>query len=136
MAKDFYSHYLTDRFMLARSKVLIAPNDDTYNLIHIPKNAFISDVWLQVISAYVGGAPQVTVGWSGNKETAVIDGFLSNDIAAPKVLGLKRAQRDTLVSFPGKYFQSSSGAITVTVIAGGATTEGTFAIACQYAVLS
>jgi len=136
MAKDFYSHYLADRVMFARSKVLAAPDDDTYNLIHIPRNAFITDVWVQILTAYVGGVPQITVGWSGNKETAVIDGFMSNDVVAPKTLGLKRAQRDTLVSFPGKYFFSSSGAITVTVIAGAATTEGTFILACQYVVIS
>ena len=60
---------------------------------------------------------------------------MSLDIADPTVLGLKVAMKDTLVSFPGKYFSTASGLITFTFEAGSATTLGTFRIYADYTVI-
>lgn len=132
---DKYSNKLADNRMLAMSGLFITPDDDTYDIIRVPHWAFISNVWLEVTTAYIAGAPSITVGWKGNKETAVPAGFMSNDIAKPKELGLKIAQKDAVSAFPGKYFGDGSGAVTVTIAAGGATTEGNFRIFCEYAVI-
>lgn len=135
MSTDLYTNSFADNFRLARSKTLNAVSDDTYNIIRIPKFAFVTDVWLLITTAYVGGVPSITVGWIGNGETAQAAGFLSNEIAKPTVAGLKRAQHDTLVSFEGKYFSGGTGTITVTVAAGGATTEGVFQVFATYSVI-
>lgn len=132
---DKFSNKLADNYMLAMSGLFIAPDDDTYDIIRIPHWGFVKNVWLEITKAYIAGVPSITVGWKGNKETAVPAGFISNDLAKPKVLGLKKAQRDNLLAFPGKYFGSGSGAITVTIAAGGATTEGDFRVLCEYSVI-
>ena len=132
---DMFSNKLADNRMLAMSKLFITPDDSTYDIIRVPHWAFISNVWLEVTTAYIAGTPSITIGWKGNKETAVPAGFVSNDIAKPKELGLKIAQKDALTAFPGKYFNDGSGAVTVTIAAGGATTEGSFRVFCEYAVI-
>ena len=132
---DMYSNKLADNRMLAMSKLFITPDDATYDIIRLPHWAFVSNVWLEVTTAYIAGTPSITVGWKGNKETAVLAGFFSNAIAKPLELGLKIAQKDNLEAFPGKYFNDSSGAVTVTVSAGGATTEGNFRVFCEYTVI-
>ena len=132
---DKFSNKLADNRMMAMSGLFIAPDDDTYDIIRVPHWAFVSNIWLEITTAYIGGTPSITIGWKGNKETAVPAGFMSNDIAKPKELGLKIAQRDNLTAFPGKYFNAGSGAITVTIAAGGASTEGNFRVFCEYTVI-
>lgn len=132
---DKFSNKLADNRMMAMSGLFIAPDDDIYSIIRIPHWAFISNVWLEVTTAYVGGTPSITVGWEGNKETAVVAGFISNSIAKPAELGLKIAQKDSLEAFPGKYFGAGSGIVTITVAAGSATTEGNFRVFCEYTVI-
>lgn len=130
-----FSNKLADNRMMGMSKLFITPDDDTYDIIRVPHWAFISNVWLEITTAYIAGTPSITLGWKGNKETAVPAGFMSNDIAKPKELGLKVAQKDNLLAFPGKYFSAGSGAITITIAAGSATTEGNFRIFCEYTVI-
>lgn len=132
---DKYSNKLADNQMMAMSGLFIAPDDATYDIIRIPHWGFVSNVWLEVTTAYIGGTPDITIGWIGNQETAVTAGFMSNDIAKPKELGLKIAQMDNLTAFPGKYFGAGSGAVTVTIAAGSATTEGNFRVFCEYVVI-
>ena len=132
---DKFSNKLADNRMMAMSGLFITPDDDTYDIIRVPHWAFVSNVWLEITTAYIAGTPNINIGWKGNKETAETAGFMSNDIAKPKELGLKIAQRDNLTTFPGKYFGAGSGAITVTIAAGGASTEGNFRVFCEYAVI-
>jgi len=132
---DRFSHKLADNFMLAMSGLFITPDDATYDIIRIPKWGFVQDVWLEITTAYIAGTPSITIGWKGNGETAQTAGFMSNDIAKPLELGVKRAQKDNLLSFPGKYFGTGSGAVTVTIAAGGATTEGNFRVLVGYSVI-
>ena len=132
---DRFSNKLADNRMLAMSGLFIAPDDDTYDIIRVPHWAFISNVWLEITTAYIAGVPSIIIGWKGNKATAVTAGFMSNDIAKPKELGLKVAQKDNLTAFPGKYFNDGSGVVTVTIAAGGATTEGNFRVFCEYTVI-
>lgn len=132
---DRFSNKLADNRMMAMSGLFITPDDDTYDIIRVPHWSFVSNVWLELIPAYIGGVPSITIGWKGNKETAIPAGFMSNDIAKPLEAGLKLAQKDNLTAFPGKYFGDGSGAITVTIAAGGATTEGNFRVFCEYTVI-
>lgn len=135
MATDFYTNAFADNMRLAKSRSVISPADGTYNLIRIPKFAFVTDVWLLVGTAANVAPTTCTVGWQGNGETAQTAGFISTDIADAAVTGLKRAMKDTLVSFPGKYFSAASGAITFTYAAGSATTKGIYWVFAQYIVV-
>ena len=128
---DILSTRAADNIRLGASRTIITPAAATYNLIRLPRYAFVTDVWLKVNT--VGSSKTVSVGWAGNGETAVTTGFLSVDIADVTVAGLKRAMKDTLVSFEGKYFSDAGGMITMTV--GTAQTTGNFTVFVQYHII-
>lgn len=128
---DLLSTRAADNIRLAGSRVILTPSAATYNLIRLPKFTFVTDVWLKVTTA--GSSKTVSVGWAGNGETAVTAGFLSYDIADVTTTGLKRAMKDTLVSFEGKYFSTAGGLITMTV--GTTQTTGAFEVFVQYHIL-
>ena len=132
---DFYTNAFADNYRLAKSRLIIDPSDGTYNLIRIPKYAFVKDVWLQVTTASDVTPTTCTVGWLGNGETAVENGFTTTDVAEPTKTGLKRAQKDTLTTFEGKYFSGATGIITFTFAAGSATTLGYYRVFCEYTVI-
>ena len=130
---DRFSHKLADNYKLAMSGLFIIPSADTYDIIRIPKWAFVEDAWLEVTVACTAGAT-ISVGWKGNGETAQVAGFMSVDLTKPTETGLKRAQKDNLLSFPGKYFGDGSGAVTIT-IAGTTLTAGKFRVFAGYSVI-
>jgi hypothetical protein len=133
MGTDAYTTKSSDSFRMEASKLMLAPVDATYNLIKIPKFAFVTDVWIQIVSAFTLDA-SVTVGWFGNGETAVADGFITTDIADPQIVGVKRAFNSTLVTFPGKYFSGAAGAITATVL-DNTGAVGNFRVFVQFTVI-
>jgi hypothetical protein len=51
MATDFYTNAFADNYRLAKSRIIVSPSTATYNVIRIPKYAFVSDVWIQVVIA-------------------------------------------------------------------------------------
>ena len=135
MSTNFFTNAFADNFRLAASRQVISPSDGTYNLIRIPKFAFVSDVWLQVITANDVEPETCSVGWVGNGETAVTNGFITTDIADSTVAGLKRAKKDAATTWEGKYFSAASGMITFTFSNGSAATLGTFRVFAQYTVI-
>lgn len=129
---DFYSNKLADNYKLALSRLFNVPTADTYDIVRIPHWALIDDVWLDITTACTADGT-ITIGWKGNQETAQPQGFMSDDIAEPDVLGIKRAQKDNLLSFPGKYFGNSGGTVTVTV--GGTATALIFRVFVGFSVV-
>lgn len=130
---DLYTHSFSDNVRLAKSKRLIAPADGTYNLIRIPRFALLKQVWLWVITAYSGGAPEVLVGFIGNGEAADEDGFMTNTECDPTVTGLKTSMAGTAKWADGKYFGDAAGAITLKTTKG--TTAGTLIVFADYSVV-
>ena len=89
MATDFYSGKLSDNLYFAASKILNGKSDGTYNLIRIPKYAFVVNVWVNVTTVFAGGIPTMTVGHIGNGEAAAAAAFMTDTEAAPTVAGMK-----------------------------------------------
>lgn len=130
---DAYSNKVSDNFRLAASKLMLAPADATYNLIKIPKMAFVTDVWVQIVSAFTLDA-SIEIGWLGNGQTAVTDGFIADNIADPKNVGVKRGFNVALGTFPSKYFIAAAGAITATVL-DNTGAVGNFRVFALYSVI-
>ena len=136
MANTAYlTHAFADNYRLAKSKLLSSPSDATYDIIQIPKYAFVKNVWIEVVTAADVEPDTVTVGWTGNGETAVTDGFITTDVAAANETGLKKAMHDTLTTFEGKYFNGGSGMITFTYAAGSASTKGVYRVFAEFVVI-
>jgi len=133
MATNAYSNKSADNFRLYRSGVLAAPADGTYNVIRIPKFAFVKNVWVDITTAYTNALATLEIGYEYNG-SSVAAGFLSSGISEPNVVGLKAAFRDTLVSFPGKWFSLDNGTITVTTDDNGGT-AGTFVVFAEYTII-
>jgi hypothetical protein len=130
---DFYSNAASDNFRLLKSKPMVggAVTAGTWGLLRIPKWAFISGVWVQVITAC--DVTDISIGWIGNKETGVPAGFMSSSIVNAGVVGYKTALTDTLLSSGQKYFHAGTGAVTATF--GTNLTTGKFIVFCQYSVI-
>ena len=134
MATNKISYSAADNYRMARSKHLINLADDTYYLIQIPRYAFVRSVWLFISTAYDTAGATVTVGWVGNGETAVANGFITSDVAACTVTGLKVSMSDTLTTFQGMYFNDASGLITLTSSKNSGT-GGTMIVFAEYTVI-
>jgi hypothetical protein len=134
MAINAISYAAADNYRLAKSKRLVAPADETYLLLQIPQFAFVTQVWAWVSTVYSLGSATVTVGWLGNGEVASPAGFMSSDIVDPDALGMKIAMKDSVLSFPGKYFNAASGMLTLTSNR-NAGTAGVITVFCEYTVI-
>lgn len=119
---------------LFNSVRLIDPDDDTYSLIQIPKWAFIVDVWLHKLLAATAAGALVSVGFTGNGETADTDAFIDSILGEADALGVVRAIHDGQPASRGKWFNDASGAITLTCDDNGGT-GGTFMVTALYYVI-
>lgn len=130
---DAYTNKASDAFRLEASKLMLAPADGTYNLIKIPRYALVTDVWVQIVTAFTVDA-SIIVGYIGNGEVANDDGFITNNVADPLNVGMKRAFNTTTSTFPGKFFSDAAGAITATVLDNGGAV-GNFRVFVQFIVI-
>lgn len=134
---DLFTNQFSDNIRMARSKAMIEPVAGTYNLIRIPRFAFLSDVVLWV---KVGGSSDtLDIGIAGNGVSAVTDFFLDASTGEVDVtsIGYNRAKHDFGTSdyaiADGYYFQDASGMITATI----ATTQttGEFIVFATYMII-
>lgn len=105
-----------DNTRFVRSALLIAPADDTYHLINIPKYAFVSEVWLYKLVAGTVVGCTISVGFVGNGETADPDGFIDTTLGDGDAAGVIKASGDTQPASQGKWFSDASGNITLTCV--------------------
>ena len=98
-----------DNFRLMRSGKILISADDTYAVVKVPKKAFVTAVWLEILTAFDDQATDgvLEVGFTGNGEIADPDYFMGAAVSLPLVTGMK-------VSNKGKWFGDASGLITVT----------------------
>jgi hypothetical protein len=131
---DFYTNNFADNIRLARSKRLIAPADDVYNVIRIPRYALVlcTRVWIE--TAYTNAGALMTVGFVGNKDTADPDAFMTTALCDPDATGMAVSYAGNAACCGGKYFQDGSGSITITVDDNGGT-AGTFYVFAEYVVV-
>ncbi len=134
MSTDLYTNSFSDKGFFVKSRKLATPADATYNIIRVPRYAFVDSVWLWLTTAYTLGTATLQLGWFGNGETAVVTGFMDTDVSEPLVVGIKRAQRSTILTFEGKYFNAAGGAITLTTDDDGGT-SGTMFVFAHYWVI-
>lgn len=123
---DLYSNRSSDAYRLASSKTVVNPASATYNLIKIPRYAFVTDVWAEVVT--LDASSVTTLGWIGNSTTASADGFMDATVFDDDGAGVKRA-----TAFLGKYFADGSGALTAAVTYGGGTLV--FRVYIQFTVM-
>jgi basic membrane lipoprotein Med (substrate-binding protein (PBP1-ABC) superfamily) len=133
---DAISRIAADNVRLARSRTLLNLADGTYNLIRIPKFAFVDEVYLYITTAYAGGTTGAgTVGFTGNAESADVDGFMDATVAGVRATGMKRMTTDAQPGSQGKWFQTASGMLTITLAKGDDTTLMTGWLFMKYFVL-
>jgi len=122
---NFFGHYKADNRVLERSRLLATPANDTYNVIKVPRYAFVLNVYLYVQTAF-GALGSVTVGFTGNGEVANATYFLDAALANATDAGMRQADI-------AKYFPNAAGMITVTTVAGGGA--GTLLVFADYCVI-
>ena len=123
-----------DNLRLVNSVQLIDPEDDIYSLIQIPQWGFVIDIWLHKLLAATAGGALVSVGFTGNGETADPDGFIDIILGEATSLGVVRAINDGQPGSKGKWFNDAGGAITLTCDDNGGT-GGTFMVTALFVVI-
>ena len=119
-----------DNFRMMRSGKVTLSADDSYAVVKVPKKAFVVGVWLEIITAFDDKTTDgtITVGFSGNGETADPDYFIDNTAAAPLVVGMKEVTK-------GKWFGDASGLITLTVADNDSTVDPIVRVWVLYSVI-
>lgn len=119
-----------DNIRMMRSGKVTLSADDTYYVLKLPKKAFVVGVWLEIITAFDDQTTDgtITVGFSGNGETADADYFMDNTAAAPLVTGMKEVTK-------GKWFGDASGLITVTANDNDSTVDPVVRVWVLYSVI-
>ena len=119
-----------DNIRMMRSGKVTLSADDTYHVLKLPKKAFVVGVWLEIITAFDDQTTDgtITVGFSGNGETADADYFMDNTAAAPLVTGMKEVTK-------GKWFSDASGLITVTANDNDSTVDPVIRVWVVYSVI-
>ena len=130
MAINVLSSRAADNFRIMRSGKITISADDTYQVIKLPKKAFVVGVWLEILTAFDDQTTDgtITVGFSGNGETADADYFMDNTAAAPLVTGMKEVTK-------GKWFGDASGLITVTSNDNDSTVDPVIRVWVLYSVI-
>ena len=123
-----------DNIRLVRSVILFEPADEVYSLITIPQHAFVTDVWLIKTVAASAATATVSVGFTGNGETADPDGFIDTVLGDADAVGVVRASDDTQPGSKGKWFKDAGGAITVTTV-DDTGTAGAFYVVVSYVII-
>lgn len=123
----YYINAQADNFRLCRSRLLNQPADDTYEVIRIPWKGFVSDVTINMSTAFADAGATVTVGYIGNKDSDDPDYFLTSAEINPDAAGF-------VVSTRPMYFADAGGAITVTCDDNG-DTAGVFMIFAQLTII-
>lgn len=119
-----------DNFRLMRSGKITLSADETYAAVKVPKKAFVVGVWLEIITAFDDQTTDgtITVGFSGNGETADPDYFMDNTAAAPLVTGMKEVTK-------GKWFGDASGLITITAVDNDSLVDPVVRVWVMYSVI-
>ena len=130
MAINVLSSRAADNFRIMRSGKITLSADDTYQVIKLPKKAFVVGVWLEILTAFDDQTTDgtITVGFSGNGETADADYFMDNTAASPLVTGMKEVTK-------GKWFSDASGLITVTANDNDSTVDPVIRVWVLYSVI-
>jgi hypothetical protein len=122
---------ISDFSYLARSHDFVNPADGTYDIIRLPKNAFVEDVFIDVFDLDANGT--VTVGFSGNGAAADPDGFIDATLGVTSAVAIIRATDDAQPASKGKWFHGGSGMLTVTT---ANINEGSFRVFVKYSIVS
>ena len=131
MAIDKFGTNFADNIRLCKSKRVTVSVDDTYNLIKIPKRAYVTHVSLQILTPFDDQTADGTlsVGFSGNKEASNATYFLTTAEAAALTAGNK-------LSTKPKYFDAGSGIITLTAVDNDSVVDAIVRLFVSYMIIN
>ena len=124
---------MSDIQWTAASKIFASPADGTHDAVRLPARCFVQSVRIVKSVAYSDAGATITIGFSGNGETADPDAFMISTTADPDALGSICSEMGAALNAGGKYF-SRKGCVTVTCD-DNAGTIGTFQIFVDYVQL-
>ena len=131
---DYFSTAAADNFRLARSKVILSPEDGTYGAIRLPHKAYVMDVQVNIVTPFSSGSTgTLDIGVSGSIDDD--DFFITSAHAAPDTAGFTRASSGTAVGAEGCWLSAGPGAITFTVDKGDSADDIEFCIYVVYSII-
>ena len=124
---------MSDNTYMVRSGDIRPSVTGEVDLFRVPKNAFVEELWLQIVTADAGTT--ITVGFEGNGAAADPDGFIDATLGVGDDVAIIKATDDAQPASKGKWFNTASGIITATV--GGALAPTlVFRVFAKYSIIS
>ncbi|KKS16788.1 MAG: hypothetical protein UU74_C0033G0020 [Candidatus Woesebacteria bacterium GW2011_GWA1_41_7] len=114
-----------------RASIKVAPADGTHVVCPIPANTLVEEVKVYKSVAFTAAGSTLKVGFTGNKEVAVTDYFMTSETALPGEVGMVSSFQGKVPGSGGKYF-THPGNITITTNDNGGT-AGTLQVFVKYA---
>jgi hypothetical protein len=134
---SFFSYAAADTFRLARSKVIVSPDDDVYGLIHMPRYAFLLNAWVKLITPYSAiSTGAITIGIAGNGVAADPDAILLDVDIDSEAAGWTTMLNGTGLASEGYWFDVGSGAVTATFSIGDSSANCSLIAFAQYTILT
>lgn len=131
---DYRAGKASDLPWLVCSQKIATPADGTHLCVKIPARALVEDIMIEKDVVFSDAGAVVTVGFSGNGETADVDAFMSNATFVAGSLGSVSIKQGAVKNSGGKYF-TMAGAITISTNK-AAGTSGTFKVYVKYTQLT
>ena len=127
---DYTTPKQSDVCWVAASQVIKTPADTVHRVVKIPQLALVTDIIISKTVGFSLASATVTIGFTGNNETADPDAFMSSVVFDPTRVGTASMKSDNMKYSAGKYF-ARAGGITVTTNKNGGT-AGTFQVFVVY----
>jgi hypothetical protein len=127
------SKKMSDFSYMIRSGTIIPTATGEVDLFSVPKNAFVEELWLSIVTA--DADTTVKVGFKGNGETADDDAFIDVILGVGDSIAMIKATDDAQPASKGKWFNTANAIITATV-GGTLAPTLTFRVFCKYSIIS
>jgi hypothetical protein len=128
ITRSVFGSAVSDAERYVKGKTITAAaTTETVAVVSVPKKAFVTEIWLEKITAYAT-VGTISVGFTGNGESESTTFFADTTAGAGTTAGIK------VIETP-KYFESASGLITVTTTPGADANTAKYRVFVEYVVL-
>lgn len=124
---------MSDNSFVVASKRFIAPADESYDALFVPRGHLLEEVWVEVVAAAAEGTAFVTAGIRGDDLDCFLEASAADGVTAGYCYSSKGATGGVR---GGGYYNESGYFITLTTSIGTSATQGNFVVFARYSKIT